>query len=127
LRNYGVRAYLREDVAQSLKSESADSSRVNVYANIVPGFYQLHQTPITCPKCETVFEPPKAKSSFEGRPEPEADAELPVKGPEFVPLEHADPDAEVRRDPMSCSTLRTTTNSTAPLLLRKRTTAISTR
>jgi uncharacterized protein (TIGR02300 family) len=57
-------------------------------------FYDLLQTPITCPKCGTVFGAPKAKSRFQGTPGPEPDAELPVKGPEFVPHEDAEAEAE---------------------------------
>jgi Protein of unknown function (FYDLN_acid) len=41
-------------------------------------FYDLLRSPITCPKCGTVFEAPKVRSRFEEAPKPERDAEGPV-------------------------------------------------
>jgi uncharacterized protein (TIGR02300 family) len=68
-------------------------------ANCAAKFYDLHRSPIVCPKCSTVFVPPTASR---GRPEAVRAVAEPVDEvaapeaaeAEFVPLEEADKEAE---------------------------------
>jgi uncharacterized protein (TIGR02300 family) len=57
-------------------------------------FYDLVRTPITCPKCETVFVPANLPSRFEREPEPVREAGQPVDEPEFLPLKDADAETD---------------------------------
>lgn len=68
-------------------------------ANCAAKFYDLHRSPIVCPKCSTVFVPP---TTARGRPEAARVVAEPideVAAPEaaeaeFVPLEEADKETE---------------------------------
>jgi uncharacterized protein (TIGR02300 family) len=72
--------------------------------NCAAKFYDLHRTPIVCPKCSTVFVPPTASR---GRPEMARAVAEPVDEvaapeaaeAEFVPLEEADKEAEGAKSP----------------------------
>jgi uncharacterized protein (TIGR02300 family) len=72
--------------------------------NCAAKFYDLHKTPIVCPKCSTVFVPPTAARA---RPEMARVAPEPVEEvvapeaveAEFVPLEEVDKEAEGAKTP----------------------------
>jgi uncharacterized protein (TIGR02300 family) len=62
-------------------------------------FYDLLRTPITCPKCTNVFEPPNVASRFKSEPEPELETEPPANEPEIMSLEDADAEAAGEQRP----------------------------
>jgi uncharacterized protein (TIGR02300 family) len=66
-------------------------------------FYDLHKTPIVCPKCSTVFVPPtaaRARAEAARVPEPVEEVIAP-EAVEFVPLEEADKEAEGAKTPVA--------------------------
>ena len=74
-------------------------------ASCASNFYDLHKTPITCPKCGTIFEvvppvtmrPQPARARSARRPEVEAPE---AKETELISLEEADEEAEGEKAPV---------------------------
>ena len=59
-------------------------------------FYDLHHSPITCPKCGGVFEPMEVSSRFRTAPEPARETEpvmAEIPGGQLISPEDADADA----------------------------------
>jgi len=71
-------------------------------SNCSSKFYDLHKTPIVCPNCQTVFEPPKAGSETQRRPwqAPAAPVRQPEKtqAPPDTPDDTSEEDAAAAED-----------------------------
>ncbi|HSR78874.1 MAG TPA: TIGR02300 family protein [Xanthobacteraceae bacterium] len=71
-------------------------------SNCSSKFYDLHKSPIVCPNCQTVFEPPKAGSETQRRPwqVPAAPVRQPEKtqAPPVTPADTTEEDAAAPAD-----------------------------